>query len=196
MNSEKNAIENLKSEHRLIESVLDALDSYVRALCGGESVGREDLPLFIRFLREFADTQHHSKEEKILFVALVQSGFSSEGGPVACMLHEHEVGRELVGMLGKCAMEPAWSDDVLERIAAASTEFSSMLRAHIYKEDNMLYEMARAQLSLEHMAEVDKLCAQRDQESASAGLTAEIVSLANDLITRYGCSQQSSSWTG
>ncbi len=187
MSMNPSAIDKMMSEHRQIESVLDALDSYIVALLKGEAVDREDLPRFIRFIREFGDTRHHAKEEAVLFPAMHEAGFPVEGGPVACMLQEHDTGRTLIESLEKSANEAAWSDDVLKDIADAAIEFSGMLRSHIYKEDNMLYTMAVEELSTEAMAEVDRKCAEKDDEASAAGTTNELLNLAKDLISRHGC---------
>lgn len=185
------AIEVMMSEHRQIESVLDALDAYVTALYKGQVVEPADLGQFIRFLEKYADSKHHAKEEQILFVAMGKAGFPTEGGPVACMLSEHDEGRALVAELVKCAKEEAWSDDVIKRIVTATVELSGLLRSHIYKEDNMLYQMAREQLPQEQMDEVNRLCAEKD--AASAGTTSSLLAVANELIGRYGCARAAES---
>ncbi len=190
---DKGAIETMMSEHRQIESVLDALDAYVVALFKGGKVERTDLLQFIRFIEEYADAKHHAKEEAILFVAMGRAGFPTEGGPIGCMVNEHDEGRALIKVLVECAKEEAWCDDVIKRVAAAAIEFSGMLRSHIYKEDNMLYRMAKEQLSPEQMDEVDKLCAEKDAEATSAGTTSALLAVADDLIARYGCARAAES---
>jgi len=190
----KPAIEVMKSEHRLIESVLDALDSYARLVSRGEKADREDLPRFIRFVEEFADSKHHAKEEDILFVAMMENGFPNKGGPVACMLREHESGRVQMEILKKCASEPLWSDETIATIITACIEFSSTLRAHIFKEDHMIYEMALAQLSPEKMSEVDAACKKRDEDRETDGTTVQLMTQANELISRYGCVKRASQW--
>ncbi len=193
-NSMKPAIDVMKSEHRLIESVLDALDSYVRLVSRGEKAAQEDLPRFIRFVEEFADTKHHAKEEDILFVAMMENGFPNKGGPLACMLREHEAGRVQMEILKECAGEPLWSDETIATIITACVEFSSTLRAHIFKEDHMIYEMALTQLPTETMSEVDRACQKQDEESETSGASKELRTLAASLISRYGCAKRASQW--
>ena len=165
------ALEALSSEHRLIESVLDALDAYV----AGDRAAAEDLPRFVEFFRDYADKKHHAKEEDILFEAMCNNGFPRGAGPVAVMLHEHNQGREWVDKL-------AAGQDV----TASAHGFTSLLRPHIQKEDNVLYQMARTRLPPQVLAQVNEQCAARDREHAERGETARLEALAAELTQRYG----------
>src|SRR3546814_12953879 len=69
-----------------------------------------DVTQFMGFLREFADTCHHGKEEGLLFPAMIAAGLSADGGPISVMLSEHEQGRALVAAMAN-ATEPARSPD-------------------------------------------------------------------------------------
>ena len=46
----------------------------------------------IEFSKVFMDRCHHTKEEELLFPAMVAAGFPKDS-PLAVMLHEHELGR-------------------------------------------------------------------------------------------------------
>ena len=52
-----------------------------------------DLDDAMDFIKTFADSCHHAKEEDLLFPAMGEAGFPSRGGPVGVMLMEHEQGR-------------------------------------------------------------------------------------------------------
>jgi len=94
----------LMEEHRLIEKALDAMDAGVATLGSrSESDDKAELARFVSFIRGFAHAYHHSKEEDILFVAMVDHGFPREAGPIAVVLHEHDVGRSLVNTLDALA---------------------------------------------------------------------------------------------
>jgi hemerythrin-like domain-containing protein len=178
------AIDTMMSEHRLIEKVLDALDGYAGSIRNGDDVSSEDMSGFVTFFREFADAKHHAKEEEILFTAMINAGFPREAGPIAVMLHEHTVGRDLVGVMAAATSD--WNNDSRQRAAGAATEFGGMLRAHIQKEDNILYPMARQRVAPEIMAGVHERCATIEDDLQSAGTTERLESLAQRLIERYG----------
>jgi hemerythrin-like domain-containing protein len=176
------AIETLMNEHRAIERVLDALVGFAEDAQRRAATEKEELARFVAFAREFADKRHHAKEEGILFRAMVDHGFPSNGGPIAVMLHEHDEGRNLVGML-KTRTEQAdpWSDADRQEIADVARAFSDMLHAHIHKEDAILYPMAEQHLPPDAMEAVSADCDRADAEGDSAGLTA----LGDELVQRH-----------
>ncbi len=180
------AIETLMGEHRAIERVLDALDIYATGVAQGGASHREDLSDFLAFLREFADLGHHCKEEKVLFVAMDASGFPAAGGPVGSMLHEHNIGRELVSMLRALAQsDEDWSDGERNTVVAAVQELTQLLRDHIVKEDQVLYPMAMQALSAQAMRDVDSTCAELEQKRTDNGDTARLHTLAATLTGKY-----------
>jgi hemerythrin-like domain-containing protein len=123
------------------------------------------VPVFVQgvdFLRGFADRCHHHKEEQLLFPALAEKGVPTEGGPIAVMLHEHDQGRAHIRAMG-AALERYQAGDrkAVQDLAAAATGYTQLLRAHIWKEDNVLFQMANQALSAEEQqalaAEFDRV---------------------------------------
>ena len=178
------AIELLMGEHRMIERVLDGLVGFTEEVQRKGTTEKEELGRFVRFVREFADAGHHGKEEDILFASMVEHGFPREGGPIAVMLHEHEQGRGLVRILRDRAEQAApWSDADRQEIASVADGFARMLRAHIHKEDAILYPMAEQHLPADALAAVGDACDayQRDRAPQHEALHA----LADELIRRH-----------
>ncbi len=137
-------IDTLMEEHRRIEEVLAALARYGRALAAGEAHDREELLRYVEFFRDFADTAHHGKEERILFTALAEHGLPAGAGPIAVMLSEHEEGRSHVRRLaeiggGTGPLRP----EERARAASLAGSFAALLGAHIRKEDEVPYPMSR-----------------------------------------------------
>ena len=137
------AIEILMNEHRLIEQVLGSLETYAVEAEGGLAVERPVVADYAAFFRGFADACHHGKEEDILFQRMIERGMPRESGPIAVMLHEHELGRRHVGVLRQVG-EGTGSLGVVERqsVLENASGFIPLLRAHILKEDRILYPMA------------------------------------------------------
>lgn len=141
------ATRGLRDEHQLILMVLGAFERVMDLLRAepenpAPSVV-EAVDDCLAFFRLFADACHHSQEEDVLFVELVDRGMPREVGPIAVMLAEHDQGRVLVRAM-IAALEranggdaDAWS--VLER---AARDYVALLRGHIMKEDGVLFEMA------------------------------------------------------
>ena len=163
------AIEVLMNEHRLIEQVLGSLETFTSAVEGGLAPERSLLADYGAFFRDFADACHHGKEEDILFQRMVARGFSRDTGPVAVMLHEHRVGRGHVAVLreaggGAGPLAAVETELVLEHAGA----FIPLLRAHILKEDRILYPMAVRLLT---GPELDAM--ETDFEAFEAGMRAD-----------------------
>jgi hemerythrin-like domain-containing protein len=134
------AIEVLMGEHRLIEEVLGALETYaVEVRAGAPAVG-DVIGDYARFLGGFADACHHGKEEDILFRRMIERGFPRQAGPLAVMYHEHELGRAHVRALSAIA---ACTGEVDSRgLLEHADAYVPLLRQHILKEDRILYPMA------------------------------------------------------
>lgn len=181
----QDAIELLMEEHRLVETVLEALDGYAAAIERGSGFEREDLARFVTFVREFADAKHHAKEEDILFEAMIANGFPREGGPIAVMLHDHELSRGYVREMAEIAAgDEEWSEAVAARVVAAARAYTELLRGHIDKEDNVLYPMAQSVLPPAAMQEVSERCEGVEQRHAQGGDTTRLERLGAELAER------------
>ena len=180
------AIETLMTEHRTIEKVIDALVAFTGDLRRRGATDRAELARFVGFLKHFADQLHHGKEEDILFAAMADHGFPTEGGPIAVMLAEHVRGRAFIQAMAQ-AVEGAtpWTDDDRGRIAEAAAGYGALLRAHIHKEDAILYPMAEQHVPPEAMERVGHDCAVFDAEPGHAALHARYVRLAEELVARH-----------
>jgi hemerythrin-like domain-containing protein len=157
--------ESLEAEHRVIEKVLDALEREVTKI---EDDGPVDHDFFLRtisFVREFADGLHHQKEERVLFPKVTAAGVPEEGGPVGVMLTEHEHARELIRQMEEF-VEAAASGDETARIiiVSAGQSYVTLLRAHIQKEDGVLFPMAEELLSEDVQGELRSGFSEAEQE--------------------------------
>jgi hemerythrin-like domain-containing protein len=180
------AIETLMGEHRVIEQVLDALVGFTSEVERRGATEKAELGRFVTFLREFADACHHGKEEDILFAAMVEAGFPRNGGPIAVMLHDHEQGRALVRALKAHAEASSpWTDADRREVGEASRAFSTLLRAHIHKEDAILYPMAEQHLPPEAMQAVSDACDRYEQAPERAGKHERLHALAEELIRAH-----------
>ena len=130
----KPAIKVLMDDHQVILRMLRALNGMCLCIGEGKKVALSDLEAALDFIKTFADYCHHGKEEDLLFPAMGEVGFPSQGGPVGVMLMEHEQGRALVKSLS-AALERirAGEDAALKDAARAAAGYSALLSAHIGK---------------------------------------------------------------
>ncbi len=122
----------LRDEHRVILGALTTLERAAERLDAGGPLPAGWWDQMLDWLRAFADRNHHAKEETSLFPAMAKAGVPAEHGPIAVMLEEHVQGRALIrGMAAAGAAR-----------AAAAREYVSLLRAHIEKEDGIVFPLA------------------------------------------------------
>jgi hemerythrin-like domain-containing protein len=137
------ATDILMSEHRVIERVLTVMEKAVEALSNNGTVKPDFFLDAADFIKGFADGCHHAKEEKVLFEAMVKAGVPKAGGPVGMMLLEHEQGRAFVRAMRAGAEKWQTGDDAgRKEVTDAAAGYVDLLRAHIYKEDQILFPLA------------------------------------------------------
>jgi len=133
------SIQNLTNDHVHILRLTDVMERMVMSL----ATEAADMEMVVSLITHYADEFHHAKEENLLFPFLLQKGFSNEHGPVSVMLHDHAEGRRFVkGMASGIARYKAGDDTVLPVIYANMGGYVELLRAHIGKENNVLFKMA------------------------------------------------------
>lgn len=140
--------EPLRWEH---DVVLDRLRTFEKALDGTDWQGvRETLRFFDERL-----VLHRRKEEEVLFPALGQH-IGTEGGPIACMLHEHQDEREKVEAVRKALERGPGDPAAWKGICDAGGYILGLLRNHIAKENEILYPLAEQTLSREEKERIEK----------------------------------------
>ena len=161
----------LRDEHRVILRALELLET-----AAGRAVPAGWWEQAIRWLRAFADVNHHAKEERYLFPALAKSGVPAEGGPVEVMLQEHVQGRGLIQAME--GGDPA-------RRADAARRYVQLLRDHIDKENGVLFPLtdavldAGAQQALAR--DFETVEAEQGRDASIAHAEAEVERLSREL---------------
>ena len=129
------ATEALKNDHRLIEKVLHVLEVASKKIDQGGEVPVDVLKKATDFIRNFADSYHHGKEENILFKSMEEKGFPREGGPIGVMLMEHDEGRRYVrGLVEGIEKYVSGDRDAKKAIVENARNFAGLLAPHIQKE--------------------------------------------------------------
>jgi len=166
-------------EHRVIERVLAALERKLErdSRVDGSFVGQA-----LDFFRNFADGCHHHKEEDELFPVLESAGMPSAGGPIGCMLHEHDEGRRLVGRIAEHLDAAAQGDPRADGVVrAAATDYIRLLRFHIEKEDTILFRLADQILGEQVRGLMLAAFERRERETGDAGKHQRYLQLADSL---------------
>jgi len=153
-------IDVLRHEHRVIQRVLTALETKA----GEPACPREFLEHALDFFSNFAGRCHLAKEEERLFPLLWERGVPLEKGPLGPLMNDHEAARlHLAAMqlrLASCDGAP----DALDTIRAEAGQYVALMREHMQKEEQRLFNVARSLLGPQ---DVKRL--QRDFEEVELG---------------------------
>jgi hemerythrin-like domain-containing protein len=185
------ATEILSTEHRVIETMLTVLERICQDADKNGRLNREDAETAVTFIRTFADQCHHGKEEGQLFPAMEAKGVPCESGPIGVMLSEHEQGRQFVrGMASQIVAAASGDHTSIREFIENANGYVSLLRAHIQKEDNILFPMAARLMSVEEQAELLKQFDMVETDHMGAGTHEKFLAMAEALATKYGVSTE------
>jgi hemerythrin-like domain-containing protein len=170
-------IEDLRTEHGLIEQLAGSLRAFVTARLAGQG-DPADGARFMAFFRCYAGDFHHDKEEQILFRTLSEKAeLPADRGPIAALTSEHKRMAGLLdameGLLG-AALD---ADDDRQRLLALAVDYSRSLWRHMDAENSVLFPEGQERLRRFHIRELPSRPMTGEERAArEAGL---------DLLTRY-----------
>jgi len=177
----------LSDEHRVIEVVLDCLGKITDEASKSGRLDAESANQAIDVIRTFADKCHHGKEENHLFAKLVEKGMPKEGGPVGQMLVEHEQGRAFVkGMADNVSGAAAGNAEALSKFSQNAQGYVQLLRAHIQKEDGVLFPMADKVLNEDDQQRLMKAFEAVESDHMGTGTHEKYIGIVVSLAKKYG----------
>ena len=178
--------EILMDEHRVIEQVLFCLEKIADQAFTKGVVDVTSARDVISFLRTFADTCHHMKEEDRLFPAMERCGLPREAGPTAVMRQEHEIGRGHVRRMDEAVTAFEKGDaGASDRFAFEARGFVDLLREHIAKEDQILFPMADRMLPSNVQDELLSAFEHAAKHDVPEGTRERFLALADELAARW-----------
>ncbi len=157
MAAQRAPMDILRDEHATILRALAQLEFRGRLAESGGGADEAASGWLQDFFGGFVDRCHHAKEEEHLFPALERHGIPTDGGPLGVMLSEHEEGRAFLETM--TAGPPG-------QRAEAIRGYGRLLRAHLDKENYILFPLA------EHVLSEDE---QRDLARAFDALERRVV---------------------
>ena len=132
------ASKDLRNEHEGIIFGLEILEKMVEQITKNGIYELSDLSKMINFLILFADKCHHGKEEGLFFPAIIETGQSNYNPIIEQMLFEHTEGRKHLAEM-QAAVDGVFKDPDFVK---AADEYIELLRSHIMKENNILFNIA------------------------------------------------------
>lgn len=176
------ASEDLMHEH---EGILLGLKILERIAGTAEESGKadvKDIADMVGFLKLFADKCHHGKEEGMMFPAMEKAGIPKENGPIGQMLIEHNEGRRLIA-----EMAASIDEDILQasRFSSAALDYIGLMRAHIEKENKVLFPLGDKKLPVEEQKNLIIRFEEFEEEIMGEGTHEKLHKLLNDLKNKY-----------
>ena len=181
------ATHSLMEEHQTILRALAALEALVTDPAHADEPV-ETFRQVVEFLRNYADKLHHAKEEDLLFPAMEAAGMPAQQGPTSVMRMEHDEGRAFVSRMAALSEveEPEFDR---AGFAEPALGFVHLLRAHIGKEDHILYPMAERFIREADLAQLAQAYEQADARNFEPEMAANWQQWALDLAARTGVQQ-------
>ncbi len=153
-------IHTLMEEHKLIKQYLQDLQAFVedlKATSSGEPAAADwgkarDIAHHL-----LEAEKHHQREEQVIFPALEQRGVTE---PPQIMVQEHEELRARKRALDTLAQHPERhsSTELLQQLEEIGGYLVKELTNHIYKEDNIIYQIALQEVEPGEWAELKRMC--------------------------------------
>ena len=180
------ATKQLRDEHEGIKLMLSILEKVAGMVEAGEKLDLNHIEHMLEFFRIFVDKCHHGKEEDLFFPELEKHGIRNEGGPIGVMLHEHVQGRKCIqGMVDALARLRRGTGEGVRSFVENANDYISLLRQHISKENNVLFEMGDKVLSPQENGTLIAAFEKLEVERIGVGKHEEFHKLLNELQNIY-----------
>ncbi len=151
-------IHTLMEEHKVIKAHLEELREFLAHFKDGGNGARPDLEKPREVAHHLLEAEkHHQREEEVLFPQMEKHGFTE---PPAIMREEHEELRARKETLHQVSVSPEryTPEEVPRYIREAGNYLVKEMTDHIYKEDNILYQIALQTIEKDEWAEMKKRC--------------------------------------
>ncbi len=175
----------LRHEHQVVLLVLEGAERIARDIDAGKAIPIADLEQMLDFFRNFVDRCHHGKEEELLFPKMQERGLPGNAGPLPVMRHEHEEGRQFARNIASAVATAKMGEPEAQRTLPEYLRgYAELLRAHIAKEDNVLFPMADRILEDSDQAELSEAFDKVESEEMGEGVHEQYHQLAHRLAKR------------
>jgi len=179
--SGESAIDVLRTEHRAILRMLDVTRELAHLMEAGAEVPPDMLDSVAEFLRVFGDA-HMRKEEEHLFPALRKRGASLDGMAIETLQRDHDRTRTLLGKMSDAAIAYRERRPKADRNwGRFASEYASVLRRHIDKEQEIFYPAAEQILSPDERHHLGETLRRHAEESVALESSRRFSQLADSL---------------
>ncbi len=175
----------LAKEHALVMLVTRVAEQEVRYMRDTGEYRSDEVRAIVDFFELFTEACHDPKEEHILFARLVDRGLDADTGILGQFYREHaeftERLREIAHWLRRDRKEGPL--DVAE-LADMLDGYLHLMRAHVAREEELLYTLANGLLTDEDQEELLRAFASVDDAETAEGLQDRYSEIAHLLMSR------------
>lgn len=175
--------EILKNEHQVILSVMGAAEREIRSIHVTGKITTDNVEKIIDFGRVFIESCHNAKEEEYLLPKMQERGDVENRGLIKAIVDEHAEGRRLLQLAARdlapakaCAF-PSYVAGVTANLKA----YIALLRAHIDKEDTVLFPLADRLLTPEDQKTILASFEKHEREEVGVGVHEKYLQIAHEL---------------
>ncbi len=145
-------LQTLKHEHGLIRQVLDNVTLAKEDMENGNRPPVEFFQKAVEFFRIVVFKLHHFKEEHVMFGLLAQKKKGELDAQIEALNHQHNYGRNIISEISNSLEGYSEGKNIqTEKLMDSISQYASMLRKHMQKEDYVLYPMVAEELTDEEM---------------------------------------------
>lgn len=178
--SAQNPSAQLMKEHDITLKMLDAARQEAALIRQTGALNAQRILKMHDFFSNFVDKCHHAKEERFYFPAAKFYDGTTIENLIAELANEHNYGRTLLQEVAymlkqKQTADPALVADRLER-------YAEMIRAHIGKENKILYHQADLSLPLAEKAGMMEGFARIEKQELGEGFHDKYHALAMEVL--------------
>lgn len=178
-------IDLLIKEHQYIGRMLHVMRKACLNFMDNKEINYTDFNNMISFVKNFADSHHHKKEEIFLFNKMVEHlGETGKNVITHGMLVEHDLGRNYIRNLEEALNKYKNGDkEAGLDIIANAISYATLLENHIHKEDNVIFNFAKRSLKEDILLLVDKECF--EYEDKNSFIKEENIGILKSLEEKY-----------
>lgn len=183
-----NSIDIMVKEHENILAFLEAVKVASLEIIEGAEPDTKDFRKMIDFVRNYADGHHHGKEEKILFVHMLEHlGKIGKNLITHGMLVEHDLGRLFMSDLEKAlaSYDENPSSEAKLQIVANAAGYANLLQRHIDKENDLVFKYAEKNLPKDALETVNQETEKFEKEAVEKGTVDKYMAVLSQMTKKY-----------
>lgn len=182
-----NSVKIMMEEHQNILRMLKVVRKACYHVMVNNEVDYDDFAAMIDFIRSYADSHHHGKEEKLMFKKMQEHmGKIGENLITHGMLVEHDLGRLYMQELEEALQRVKAGDDESRLdVIANAISYTHLLERHIKKEDELVYPFGEKQLTPEILEQINEETRVFEEVATKQNTQANYLSILENLEMRY-----------